>query len=124
VKLFTLPRVSPRYALRAALYRRVARGQGVTGLDFSEAALRQLYDFESRGIGSVDKARNGYAYGKWCVDLSVSMWVEDIQAGNACKAEFLQTAIQRIHNADKLKNMIAGEFFPWRQEIADYKVAP
>lgn len=55
------------------------------------------------------------------VDLCVSMWVEDIQAGNACKAEFLKTAIERLHNTNKLQNIIVdGELFVWRPEIAEY----
>jgi len=113
MKLFKLNGISKRYALRAAHYRRTAKSQGVSRLDFSEAALRELFDWESRGIGSVDKGKNGYAYGKWCVDLSVSMWVEDLRNGYFCKAEFLQTRIQKLHNTKKLEAIIPGTFFPY-----------
>ena len=112
--LFQLKGISRKYAAKAAHYRRVARSN-IQGLDFSEQSLRELYDWESRGIGRVDKARNGFAYGKWIVDLSVSMWIEDILAGNACKAEFLTTAIERIHNESKLKNVVATPLFAWRE---------
>ncbi len=112
MKLFKLNGISKKYALRAAHYRRTAKGQGVAGLDFSEAALRELFDWESRGVGSVDKGKNGYAYGKWCVDLSVAMWVEDLLKGDVCKAEFLQTRIQKLHNKKKLEAVIPAPFFP------------
>jgi len=112
MKLFKLNGISKKYALRAAHYRRTAKGQGVSGLDFSEAALRELFDWESRGVGSVDKGKNGYAYGKWCVDLSVAMWVEDLLKGDVCKAEFLQTRIQKLHNTKKLEAVIPYTFFP------------
>ena len=87
MKLFKLKGVSKKYALRAAYYRRAARNQGVAGLAFDENALRELFDWESRGVGSVDKSKNGFAYGKWCVDLSVSMWVEDILNTPICLTE-------------------------------------
>ena len=112
MKIFKLKGVSKNYALRAAQYRRVARAQKVAGLAFDESALRELHDWESRGIGGVDKSRNGFAYGKWCVDLSVSMWIEDILKGNFCKAEFLETRIQKLHNTKKLETIIPKPFFP------------
>ena len=114
MKTFKLHGISKRYACRAALYRRTARAQ-IAGLDYSEAALRQLHDWESRGIGKVDKGRNGYAYGKWVVDLAVAMWVEDIQRGDAVKAEFLSTPLERLHNRSKLSNVQAATFFPYAE---------
>jgi len=112
MKLFKLNGISKKYAMRAAHYRRTAKGQGVSGLDFSEAALRELFDWESRGVGGVDKGKNGYAYGKWCVDLSVAMWVEDLLKGDVCKAEFLKTRIQKLHNKKKLEAVTLYTFFP------------
>jgi hypothetical protein len=114
MKLLKLNGISKKYALRAAHYRRTAKSQRVAGLDFSEAALRELFDWESRGIGGVDKGRNGYAYGKWCVDLSVAMWVEDILKGDFCKAEFLETRIQKLHNTKKLEAVISPPLFPYQ----------
>lgn len=123
MKLFRLKGISKRYALSAAKYRRCAR-RNIDGLDFSEYALRQLHEYESTGNGiKPEKSKNGYAYGKWLVDLSVSMWIEDIQAGNFCKAEFLSTAIDRIHNRKKLEEIIPGSFFGYDGfSYADYKV--
>lgn len=113
MKRFNLKGVSKTYALRAAHYRRCAKNQGVTGLDFSETALRELHAWESRGEGSVDKSKNGFAYGKWCIDLSVAMWVEDLKKGDFCKVEFLRTRIQKLHNTKKIEAIIAGAFFPY-----------
>ncbi len=108
MRLFKLRGISKKYAAACAHYRRVARQQGLPGLDFSEASLRELFAWESRGEGGVDKRKNGFAYGKWVVDLSVSMWIEDIKAGNAMKAEFLSTPLQRLHNTRKLATVQAG----------------
>jgi hypothetical protein len=119
MKLFKLNGISKKYAMRAAHYRRTAKGQGVAGLEFSEAALRELLNWESRGIGGVDKGKNGYAYGKWCVDLSVAMWVENLQKGDVCKAEFLQTRIQKLHNKKKLEAIIPGAFFPYATTLEE-----
>lgn len=107
MKLFKLKGISKTYALRAAHYRRCAKNQGINGLNFNEVALRELHSWESKGEGSMDKSKNGFAYGKWCVDLSVAMWVEDIKNGNFCKAEFLETRIQKLHNTKKLETVIA-----------------
>ncbi len=115
MKLFKLNGVSKKYALRAALYRRVAKSQKNKGFVFDEKALREMHDWESRGVGNVDKQKNGFAYGKWCVDLSVAMWVEDLNKGDFCKAEFLQTRIQKLHNTKKLENIFANTFFPYER---------
>ena len=112
MKLFKLKGISKKYALKAAHYRRVARGSSVAGQMFTEGALRELHAWESRGVGSVDKSKNGFAYGKWMVDLSVSMMVEDLMKGDFCKAEFLETRIQKLHNTKMLEAVMAGPFFP------------
>lgn len=113
MKTLRLAGISKKYALRAALYRRVARGQKVESLDFSETSLRELYAWESCGVGGVDKSKNGFAYGKWCVDLSVAMWIEDLAKGDFCKAEFLTTRLQKLHNQRKLESITSGTFFPY-----------
>ena len=114
MRIMRLKGISKKYALRAAHYRRVARTLS-SELDFSEKALRELHAWESSGVGGVDKAKNGYAYGKWLVDLNTSMWIEDIQAGHACKAEFLSTPLERLHNTSKLGGVVAGVFFAWEK---------
>lgn len=46
-------------------------------LDFSEKSLLDLYNLESRGIGSVEP-NNGYAHGKKWMDVQITMWKEDL----------------------------------------------
>jgi hypothetical protein len=108
MKLFKIHGLSKRYALRADMYRRVARRNGYGPESFSEDHLRELHAKESRGIGEIDKQTNGFAYGKWLVDLSVKSWIEDISQGNAAKIEFLGTPLERLHNRSKLENVMAG----------------
>ena len=53
--------------------------KGSNILDWSEDALYSIYYFESIGRGSGDlKPDNGYAYGKKLMDISISMWKEDL----------------------------------------------
>lgn len=56
--------------------------------DFSDEAAIEMYIFESKGVGdiSVGKRRmndlyNGFAVGKHWLDVTVTMWREDVQAG-------------------------------------------
>jgi hypothetical protein len=103
--------VTRAYAFRAARYRRVARAHCDT-MDFSREALLSLYHHESSGQGSApDKSVNGFAYGKWLVDLSVSMMVESVQKGEFAKIEFLGTPLERMHNAGVLKNVYITPVF-------------
>lgn len=113
MKPYRLKGISKRYAAKAAMYRRYAKSQGGLGaLRFTQVELLELFNYESHGIGSVDKKTNGFAYGKWVRDLTVSMMIEDIRNGDMCKIEFLGTAIQRIHNKTVLSSVPAGTFFP------------
>jgi len=56
--------------------------------DFSEAAMVEMYEWESKGIGNIGKALfnnrgicNGYAVGKKWLDVMISMWRRDISDG-------------------------------------------
>lgn len=57
-------------------------------LDFSDEALVELYNHESYG-GSIS-SNNGYAVGKKFLNLQVTMWREDLIAGNLCKEELYE----------------------------------
>ena len=52
-------------------------GKECGGLDWSDNALYDLYIFESTGKGRI-KPNNGYAYGKHTIDITISMWKEDL----------------------------------------------
>ena len=106
--------ISTNYALKAALYRRLARKMGGSHT-FSAADLLELYYFESKGTGSQSfdqmKKTNGFAYGKWLRDIDCSTMVEAISSGEFCKIEFLGTAIERIHNTLPLRAIVV--YIPW-----------
>jgi hypothetical protein len=52
-------------------------------------ALIEHYEHES--LGTPTSKTNGYTYGKWCKDISVISWREDIEKGDMCKAEFIHS---------------------------------
>jgi hypothetical protein len=54
--------------------------------DFSEKSLLEMYNYESRGIGDLEQGLfcnnwNGYYLGKKNLNITVSMWKEDIKTG-------------------------------------------
>ncbi len=59
--------------------------------DFSELALQEMYDFESKGIGDISisgfnvtgKRPNGFAVGKKWLNVQVSAWKKDFD-NNEC----------------------------------------
>jgi len=86
-------KISKKYLLKAALYRRMAMKTG--GLDkksdlFNEDKLIELLK------------TNGYAYGKFLRDCFVSDMVKDVKSGLFLKIEFLSTPLERLHNQDIL----------------------
>lgn len=94
MKIIKLDRkISKKYLRLASVYRRFA-GRNEP-LDFSKEALIECYEHETHGkevksyYGKEAHKNNGYIYGKWAKDVSVAMWIEDIQKGDACKAEFI-----------------------------------
>ncbi len=88
MQVLKIPGVSKKYLRLAAIYRRFAgyRTPHAGGFRFDVAALVECYKHESCGCRA--SKDNGYVYGKWCKDVSVAMWIEDIAMGSACKAEF------------------------------------
>lgn len=67
-------RPTRKFRRMAEMYRRFARG--FDGMDFSEEALQEAYQAETFG-SAIDRS-NGYRQGKMMVDLTVSMWLEDL----------------------------------------------
>jgi hypothetical protein len=68
--------------------------------------------FRHETYGERYSINNGYVFGKHCKDISISMWIEDIQRGLFCKAEFL-TPLNRWWAEPALKNIITGTLFPY-----------
>ena len=113
---FKHKKITKRYAVKAALYRRLGRKAGCS-LDFSAKALLEMFEFESIGANGILfselRTRNGYAFGKWLRDIDVSQMCDDIRAGDFCKYEYLTTAIDRLHNAKLLAGVMTGASFGW-----------
>ena len=86
-------------------------------LDFSDDALVELYNFESYGGKRCNK-NNGFVHGKKMLNLNVTMWKEDIEAGNLFKFELYNDPKFPTWWLDSiLLNMVAGSFLT----INDFK---
>lgn len=79
-----MAKVSPRYRRMAEVYRVFASAWGHM-LDFSDGAMAEMQQHESRG-GTVGDL-NGYAVGKKYLNLHVTTWKQDIRAGLLFKWE-------------------------------------
>lgn len=100
---------SKKYLRRASVYRRAA-GRN-SGMDFSFEALEACFDKESIGKPCHDR-NNGFLFGKWALDISITTWIEDIEAGHFCKADFY-TPITRWYAEPALQNVIPPTWFPF-----------
>lgn len=104
--------ISHRYLRLAATYRRFAGRD--RNYDWSKEALEECFLHESEGEPA--SKMNGYVYGKWCKDINVSNWIEDIQKGNFCKAEFYTTMNKWW--LEKVFNSVASPtWFPFSKEL-------
>ena len=72
----------------ASAYRANAKDQ--SGVSFSAEAMKEQFDFESRGIGKPDARLNGYTLGKWRMDVTLAAIRDDLAAGLFCKAEVME----------------------------------
>lgn len=69
--------------------------------DFSEKAKQEAYLFESKGIGNKEigifqeEKINGYLYGKKMLNITVTMWKEDIEKGLLSMQELYQDKFPR-----------------------------
>ena len=77
----------------AEMYKRFAIDE--PGMDFSEEAAQAMFDYESEGHGDLSlsifsNTRNGYAIGKHWMDVTISMWKEDLVFGTLTKQELIQ----------------------------------
>lgn len=79
--------VSPKFKKYAELYKIFAKDWEHI-LDFSDAALISLYNFEN--YGTALSPNNGYAVGKQYLHLQVTMWKEDLEEGLIFKYELYE----------------------------------
>lgn len=98
--------VSKKYAVKAALFRRLASNMGDKHSPaFSRENLIAHYQYESLGGTEPDKKTNGYAAGKFMFDITVSNIIESIKAGEFLACEFTCTAINRLHYTQALADV-------------------
>lgn len=88
--------MTDKYRKTLALYKRFATEKRIRWLDkgfeiynylppydFSDKAGEELFDYESKGVGSLSSGifndkPNGYLYGKRMMDITIGMWKEDL----------------------------------------------
>lgn len=103
MKVFNKRKVgcSKKFAAKAAMYRRLARGMG-SALTFTREDLLELYIYESTGKGGKSafesmRQRNGFALGKWLRDIDVAQYIECLQEGLFHPKEYLE-GVGIVHN--------------------------
>lgn len=103
MKTFNKRRVgcTKKFAAKAAMYRRLAKGMGAN-LEFSHEDLLELYHYESTGKGGKSafesmRQRNGFAFGKWLRDIDTAQYIEDLRGGMINPKELLE-GIGIVHN--------------------------
>lgn len=119
MKIFKHAFMKKKYLVKLCLYRRLCRNHG-GDFTFTIEDMEELFLFESRGISTRPfdemKAKNGFVFGKWLRDLTVSMIVEDVSSGLFPKIFFLKTGLDRIHNLKVLEKVLV------RQPVEEYKL--
>jgi len=70
------------------IYQRFGKQSELTGFicDYSEEAAKEMFLRESQGKGTV-KSDNGYALGKKWMDVTITLWKEDIREGLLTRIE-------------------------------------
>ena len=116
-------KVSKAFAIKACLYRRLARSYNADKWTFTLDDLQELYQYESTGkrTRSFDemKKTNGFALGKWLRDIDVANYREAYLNGEFAKIEFLSTDIERLHNKHVFDNLPLVAFFPFQEMLKE-----
>lgn len=116
-------KVSKAFAIKACLYRRLARKYNADKWTFTLDDLQELYQYESTGkrTRSFDemKKTNGFALGKWLRDIDVANYREAYLNGEFAKIEFLSTDIERLHNKHVFDNLPLIAFFPFQEMLKE-----
>lgn len=81
--------------------------------DLSKDAMKEMFLFESRGIGIIDisgfntigKKPNGYAVGKKWLNVTVAMWFDDM------KKHGWYPTLQRLYNDDTFPHWWLDQVF-------------
>jgi hypothetical protein len=113
-----------KYLRLLSTYRRFTcwKQYPILNLDFSIDSMLECWRHESLGekyslTPKKDTPINGYIYGKWVKDLSLKMWIEDINRGDFCKYEVI-TPLNRWWTEPALRQCKSGNFFPYTNELS------
>lgn len=88
-------KISKKYNNIAEAYRYFC---GNLNADFSESAMKDMYSYETFGHPKIKYDQlyngnyNGFAVGKHWMDVTISMWLEDLKSGNLTKYELYSDA--------------------------------
>jgi hypothetical protein len=124
-------RIGKKYTERIKLYKYFSREYiNSEAFDFSEEAIKEVYLYESQGIGDCNihnrfngyletgRKQNGYACGKSAFDITVSMWrdamheigwrscLDDIEADEGLQFPIVKDVIKSL---DKYAKSIRGK---------------
>jgi hypothetical protein len=103
-------KITKKYLRLAAVYRRFAERS--PHYDFSMRSLIECFRHET--YGDKHSPMNGYVHGKHLKDITVSMWIEDIDKCNFCKAEFL-TPLNKWWVSKAFDTIMPPTWFPFQK---------
>lgn len=78
-------KIPRKYRNKCKVYKHFARKYD--GLDYSDEVMLAMFQYESWGKGDI-KSNNGFAIGKKWMDVTISMWKEDLDSGLLTPAEY------------------------------------
>lgn len=88
-------KIPKSYVVIASSYKREIPKEEQNKYDFSLNALKEQYTYESKGTGKPDKMKNGYTYGKWMYDITISDLKDSIEKGYFVIDELLKGSSYR-----------------------------
>lgn len=120
-----MSKISKKWWNTAEAYKYFAQGFG--NLDFSDEAAQNMYNYESQGKPLIkynelqeNGMYNGYAVGKHWMDVTLTMWKEDISDGILLKVELLEDSeiptkvkeiVEKIEQGPRSKQLIKAALY-------------
>lgn len=75
-----MPKAMSQKFLKMAEVYKIFANEWKSMLDFSDVALKEMYEYESRGVPII-RPDNGFEVGKKWLNVHVAMWNKDIKDG-------------------------------------------
>jgi hypothetical protein len=82
-------RISNKYLKMSKIYS-IFSSEWKDDLDFSEKSLKEMYDYESRGVPVENTKDNGFYVGKQYMDVHITMWRKDLREGLITRKELYE----------------------------------